>query len=58
MQSTPSDTEIGALRDILHHIDPAQTFSANQTYEGVRDDLMRLYAIIRCLEIVSEGAFR
>jgi uncharacterized protein with HEPN domain len=57
-QSTPSETETAALRDMLHHIDAAQIFSNGQTYERVRDDLMRLYAIIRCLEIISEASCR
>jgi uncharacterized protein with HEPN domain len=50
-----SDKENAALRDILLHIDAAERFARGQTFESLRDDLMRLYAIIRALEIISEA---
>jgi uncharacterized protein with HEPN domain len=53
-----SETERGALRDMLHHIDMAQRFLGGRTLESLRDDLMPLYAAIRCLEIISEASRR
>jgi uncharacterized protein with HEPN domain len=53
-----SETERGTLREMLHHIDMAERFAHGQTFEDLRDDLMRLYAVIRCLEIVSEASRR
>ncbi len=44
-----SETERGALRDMLFHIEMA---------ESLRDDLMPLYAVTRCLEIISEASRR
>jgi uncharacterized protein with HEPN domain len=54
----PSEKESGALRDILFHIDAAERFAHGQTFESLRDDLMRLYAVIRSLEIISEASRR
>jgi uncharacterized protein with HEPN domain len=54
----PSEKESGALRDILFHIDAAERFAHDQTFESLRDDLMRLYAVIRSLEIISEASRR
>ena len=54
----PSDLQQGALSDILHHIDLAETFAKGQTFESFRDDVMRLYAVTRCLEIISEASRR
>ena len=56
MPSMPSEKEIGALRHILFHIDAAEHFAHGQTFESLRDDLMRLYAVIRSLEIISEAS--
>ena len=53
-----SETERGALRDMLHHIDLAERFVRGRTLEGLCDDLMPLYAVIRCLEIISEASRR
>jgi uncharacterized protein with HEPN domain len=53
----PSEKESGALRDILLHIDAAERFAHGQTLESL-DDLMRLYAVIRSLEIISEASRR
>jgi uncharacterized protein with HEPN domain len=54
----PSEKENAALRDILFHINAAERFANAQTFESLRDDLMRLYAIIRALEIISEASRR
>jgi uncharacterized protein with HEPN domain len=53
-----SEKESGALRDILFQINAAERFADDQTFESLRDDLMRLYAIIRSLEIISEASRR
>jgi uncharacterized protein with HEPN domain len=60
MPSTPSDD--GAVRrwlqDIHHHIVLARKFVEAMSYEDLRDDLRTTYAVIRCLEIVSEASRR
>jgi uncharacterized protein with HEPN domain len=33
-------------------------FAAGLTYESFKDDLLRLYAVTRCLEIISEASRR
>jgi uncharacterized protein with HEPN domain len=56
----PSDH--GAIRrwltDIQHHIRMAQGFVAGMNYETFKDDDLRLYAVTRCLEIISEASRR
>jgi uncharacterized protein with HEPN domain len=54
----PSEKENLALRDILFQIKTAERFAHGQTFESLRDDLMRLYAIIRAPEIISEASRR
>jgi uncharacterized protein with HEPN domain len=53
-----SDAATRALRDMSHHIALAQSFAAGTTYEAFRDDVLRLYAVTRCLEIISEASRR
>jgi uncharacterized protein with HEPN domain len=53
-----SETDSGALRDLLHHIDLARRFVQGRSFESLRDDLMPLYAVTRCLEIISEASRR
>ena len=53
-----SNAKRSALNDILHHIALAQHFSHGQTFDSFRDDVMRLYAVTRCLEIISEASRR
>lgn len=43
---------------MLYHIDLAQSFVAGLDYEAFKDDLLRLYAVTRCLEIISEASRR
>jgi uncharacterized protein with HEPN domain len=50
-----SDPERSALLDMLHNIALAEEFTRDQTFESFRDDFMRLYAVTRCLEIISEA---
>jgi uncharacterized protein with HEPN domain/predicted nucleotidyltransferase len=42
----------------LHHIDLAEHFAQGRTFQNLRDDLMPLYAVTRCLEIISEASRR
>lgn len=53
-----SDRERSALIDILHNIVLAENFARDQTFKIFHDDLMRLYAVTRCLEIISEASRR
>jgi len=53
----PSDPE-GALRDIVHHIDLALSLVAGFEYAQFCEDTRTLYAVTRCLEIISEASRR
>ena len=53
-----SDVAARALRDIAHHIELAASFAAGLDFERFRDDLRTVYAITRCLEIISEASRR
>jgi len=55
MPSNPAGT---ALRDILHHIDLATHFAAGFDPTSFHDDLRTVYAVTRCLEIISEASRR
>jgi uncharacterized protein with HEPN domain len=46
------------LNDIRHHIAMAEGFAAEMTYATFKDDNLRLYAVTRCLEIISEASRR
>lgn len=47
-----------ALRDILHHIHLAERFAAGFTAKTFASDLRTVYAVTRCLEIISEASRR
>lgn len=52
----PSQSDVPALRDILRHIELAERFGRER---GVgRDDLLPLFAVTCCLEIISEASRR
>jgi uncharacterized protein with HEPN domain len=53
-----SNSSLAALRDIEHHIALAVSFTADLSYETFRDDLRTVYAVTRCLEIISEASRR
>jgi uncharacterized protein with HEPN domain len=55
MPSKPADT---ALRDILHHIELAISFSAGFDPTSFKHDIKTVYAVTRCLEIISEASRR
>ncbi len=54
----PSDPARTPLRDILRHIDLAEAFVAGFDAARFRDDLRAVYAVTRCLEIISEASRR
>jgi len=53
-----SNAASAALRDIAHHIDLAASFAAGFDYDTFRDDPRTVYAVTRCLEIISEASRR
>lgn len=55
MRSSPA---AAALRDIAHHIDLATQFVAGVEYDTFRSDPRTVYAVTRCLEIISEASRR
>jgi uncharacterized protein with HEPN domain len=54
----PSRAEERSLRDILFHIDLATAFVAGFDRDTFKKDLRTLYAVTRCLEIISEASRR
>ena len=56
----PSESEATHrwLNDIRHHIEMANGFIAGLNYDTFKDDNLRLYAVTRCLEIISEASRR
>lgn len=54
----PSDTDRGVLRDILRHIELAERFTRCHTFETFNSDELHLYAVTRCLEVISEASRR
>ena len=54
----PSKSLDTALRDILHHIDLAPNFSAEFDPASFKHDIKTVYAVTRCLEIISEASRR
>lgn len=53
----PSDV-LDVLADIEHHIRLAQTFVGSSGFESFAQDTRTIYAVIRCLEIISEASRR
>jgi uncharacterized protein with HEPN domain len=56
----PSNSEATSrwLNDIQYHIAMASGFVGSMSYDAFKDDNLRLYAVIRCLEIISEASRR
>jgi uncharacterized protein with HEPN domain len=54
----PSKAVNTALRDIQHHIELALEFSAGFDRAAFRRDIKTVYAVTRCLEIISEASRR
>jgi len=55
MRSEPSKSHLIHIRD---NIRLAQRFVEAMSYAEFRDDVRTVYAVIRCLEIVSEASRR
>jgi uncharacterized protein with HEPN domain len=55
MRSDQADT---ALRDILHHIELVDLFMDGTDRAAFVDDPKTVYAVTRCLEIISEASRR
>ena len=55
MPSKPADS---VLRDIMHHIDLATNFLAAFDRASFKQDTKTMYAVTRCLEIISEASRR
>ena len=53
-----SEAEIAALHDIARNIDLASPFIQGFDLGSFRKDLRTLYAVTRCLEIISEASRR
>ena len=53
-----SDSDSAILQDILYHVDLVREFTGGRGYEAFRTDRLRVYAVIRCLEIISEASRR
>jgi uncharacterized protein with HEPN domain len=54
----PSESPARALGDILYHIDLAQAFVGGIDRAAFQIDLRTLFAVTRCLEIISEASRR
>lgn len=54
----PSEAISAVLRDIDHHIDLAVRFVTGLDLETFEADLRTVYAVTRCLEIISEASRR
>lgn len=54
----PSDRVKAALRDILRNIQLAEDFAGDLTAERFGNDIQRVYAVTRALEIISEASRR
>ena len=53
-----SDPNFQPLCDIQHNIKLARSFVSGHSYETFRADHRTVYAVIRCLEIISEARRR
>lgn len=54
----PFSPTVAALHDILHHIDMATRFAEGMDRATFVEDERTVYAVIRCLEIISEASRR
>lgn len=53
-----SDRDDGLLRDMLRQITLAHGFLGGSEYREFEKDMLRLYAVTCCLEIISEASRR
>jgi uncharacterized protein with HEPN domain len=54
----PFERESDVLSDLKGNIDLALAFTDNLTFDDFRKDTKTYYAVLRCLEIVSEASRR
>ena len=54
----PSKESLEPLVHILHNIELARSFVQGMSYEEFRADIRTVYAVTRCLEIISEASRR
>jgi uncharacterized protein with HEPN domain len=54
----PSERIDGPLHDILHHIHLADQFCDGYDLARFKSDIRTVYAVTRCLEIISEASRR
>jgi uncharacterized protein with HEPN domain len=54
----PSKGTAGVLQDIRSQIELARSFVQGMTFEQFHNDRRTVYAVIRCLEIISEASRR
>jgi uncharacterized protein with HEPN domain len=58
MQTMHSSSERAPLLDIAENIRLAQEFVSDQDYRAFCNDRRTFYAVVRCLEIISEASRR
>lgn len=58
MPSDPTSAIRRWLNDILHNIGLAESFIVGLDYDAFHRDQLRVYGVIRCLEIISEASRR
>ena len=58
MPSDPTSSIRRWLNDILHNIGLAESFIVGLNHDAFHQDRLRVYGIIRCLEIISEASRR
>jgi uncharacterized protein with HEPN domain len=54
----PSKAPLTALRDMVHHIELAEHFVAGFDDKAFLADARTVYAVTRCLEVISEASRR
>jgi uncharacterized protein with HEPN domain len=54
----PFDATSNTLGDILHHIDLATSFVSGHDRASFIADVRTVYAVTRCLEVISEASRR
>ena len=55
MRETVKDK--GRLEHILAAIERIERFSADKTFESLRDDELTYYALVKCVEIIGEASY-
>jgi uncharacterized protein with HEPN domain len=53
-----SEKSARALADIEYHPDLIEEFTASMDVQSFANDIKTLYAVVRCLEIISEASRR